>query len=386
MGYFTRNDCRIEDFAALCEQGLDAAAVPQADRIEANIPIYDMARLSSVLGEADSRRALMAEWADVLRNTAGVLVLKNSFPDLSVLDEATRAFEAIIAEEKQANGGGADHFAAAGANDRVWNAAQKLCIAAPDVFARYHANPSIDAVSEAWLGRGYQVTAQVNLVRPGGKAQQAHRDYHLGFMTEDEAMSMPAHVHLLSPVMTLQGAVAHCDMPVDSGPTRLLPFSQAFDPGYLAYRMPEFVEYFDAHFVQLPLEKGDLVFFSPALFHAAGDNRTADIARFANLLQVSSPMGRAMEAVDRDAMVRALYPVLRRLNLSAAERSAAIAACAEGYAFPTNLDTDPPAGGLAPKTQASLMADALADGQSVDAFYASLDALLARRHPQELQR
>ena len=29
-----------------------------------------------------------AEWADVLRNTAGVLVLKNSFPDLSVLDEA----------------------------------------------------------------------------------------------------------------------------------------------------------------------------------------------------------------------------------------------------------------------------------------------------------
>ena len=39
-----------------------------------------------------------------------------------------------------------------------------------------------------------------------------------------------------------------------------------------------------------------------------------------------------------------------------------IAACAEGYAFPTNLDRDPPLGGLAPQTQAQLMAQALAQG------------------------
>lgn len=32
-------------------------------------------------------------------------------------------------------------------------------------------------VSEAWLGPGYQLTAQVNVVRPGGKAQEPHRDY-----------------------------------------------------------------------------------------------------------------------------------------------------------------------------------------------------------------
>lgn len=32
-------------------------------------------------------------------------------------------------------------------------------------------------VSEAWLGPGYQITAQTNIVKPGGKAQQPHRDY-----------------------------------------------------------------------------------------------------------------------------------------------------------------------------------------------------------------
>ena len=39
----------------------------------------------------------------------------------------------------------------------------------------------------------------------------------------------------------------------------------------------------------------------------------------------------------------------------------AIAACAEGYAFPTNLDRNPPIGGLAPQTQQQLMKKALAE-------------------------
>jgi len=381
LSYFTRDDCRISEFAALCEQTLSPDQVPQADDIRSNIPIYDMARLGGALDAPDGRRALMAEWADVLMNSAGVLVLKNSFPDLAVLDETTAAYEAIIADERAASGDKADHFAAAGNNDRVWNALQKLCLKDPDLFVRYHANPTIDAVSEAWLGRGYQMTSQVNLVRPGGQAQQAHRDYHLGFMTEDQAANLPAHVHTLSPIMTLQGAVAHCDMPVESGPTRLLPFSQSYGPGYLAYRLEDFVAYFEDHFVQLPLSKGDLVFFSPALFHAAGDNRTADISRFANLLQVSSSMGRAMEAVDRDAMTRAAFPALSRHTLTPVERAAVIDAIAEGYAFPTNLDTDPPLGGLAPKTQAVLLAEALNQGQSTEDFNKTLDAYAAKRLP-----
>ena len=45
----------------------------------------------------------------------------------------------------------------------------------------------------------------------------------------------------VSPVLTLQGAVAHVDMPVESGPTLYLPYSQTFEPGYFAWRKPEFV-------------------------------------------------------------------------------------------------------------------------------------------------
>ena len=232
-------------------------------------------------------------------------------------------------------------------------------------------------VCEAWLGPAYQVTSQVNCVNPGGAAQSAHRDYHLGFQTAEAMQRVPAHVHRLSPMLTLQGAVAHCDMPLESGPTLYLPFSQTYEPGYLATSLPEFRDYFAAHQVQLPLGKGDAVFFNPALFHAAGENRTSDIRRMANLLQVSSPYGRAMESVDRTSMSRALYPALRALRasgrLTRREAECAIAACAEGYSFPTNLDRDPPLGGLAPESQSALMLRALdAEWEAAD-LEAALD-------------
>ncbi len=381
VGYFDRESCDLDEFKVLTSQSLNAVSVPFAAAVEQNVPVYDMAALRPVLSDAVERKRLLAEWGWVLSRSAGVVALKGAFQDTATIDAASKVFEQIIADEKAAHGGKADHFAAKGANDRIWNALQKLCEADPAVFARYFGNEVIAAVSEAWLGPNYRMTTQVNLVRPGGGAQQAHRDYHLGFQTEDVAAAYPAHVHDLSAVMTLQGAVAHCDMPVESGPTKLLPFSQAYRPGYLAYRQAEFSDYFEEKCIQLPLEKGDAVFFNPALFHAAGANTSADIHRMANLLQVSSAFGIAMENIDRLGMSKLLYPALLELqgSMSSAAQKAAIGACADGYSFPTNLDRDPPIGGLAPETQAALMMRALEEGWTPQAFNEALDAQADRR-------
>ncbi len=53
------------------------------------------------------------------------------------------------------------------------------------------------------------------------------------------------------------------------------------------------------------------MFFNPALLHAAGSNRSGDTRRMANLLQISSAFRRAMETVDRERVVTAIYPALR---------------------------------------------------------------------------
>jgi ectoine hydroxylase-related dioxygenase (phytanoyl-CoA dioxygenase family) len=134
--------------------------------------------------------------------------------------------------------------------------------------------------------------------------------------------------------------------------------------------------------VQLPLAKGDAVFFNPALLHAAGTNRTADVRRMANLLQVSSAFGRAMEAVDRAAMSAAVYPALRAMRAAGAGPQAVanvIAACAEGYPFPTNLDRDPPVGGMAPPSQAAVLTEAAGGDWPPERLADELSAWSGRR-------
>ena len=124
------------------------------------------------------------------------------------------------------------------------------------------------------------------------------------------------------------------------------------------------------------------MFFSPALFHAAGTNRTADVRRMANLLQISSAFGRAMEAMDREAMVNAVYPSSSSAGpavLDDAGVANVVAACAEGYAFPTDLDRDQPVEGLSPPSQADVVRQALGADWSPDRLRAELAAHTERR-------
>ncbi|WP_432048572.1 phytanoyl-CoA dioxygenase family protein [Streptomyces asiaticus] len=380
--WLSEADCSLDAFRTLVERTTDPGDHPGADAVERNVPVYDGDHLRARAATASGRREAQTELVHALLDGPGIVVFKGAFPDASVLDRATEAFTALIERERAAGAARGDHFAKPGANDRVWNALEKLALSAPEVFADYYANDLIALVATAWLGPGYQVTSQINQVNPGGAAQSAHRDYHLGFLSEARAAAYPAHVHRLSPVLTLQGAVAHCAMPVESGPTLYLPYSQAYEPGYLAWRRPEFMAYFAEHHVQLPLAAGDAVFFNPALFHAAGHNRSADIRRMANLLQISSAFGRAMETVDREAVANAVFPVLRRRKAEGATEDwlhNVVAACAEGYPFPTNLDLDPPVGGLAPDSQADILRRALERDWSPETLRTELRAAAERR-------
>lgn len=380
---FPRSDCQLEVLAALTQTQSVIEDFPLAKEVAKGVPVYDCQALSESLHQgALSKNTLMAEWVSVWQSGPGVLVLQGLYDDAVVIDNATACFQQLIAREKK-SGSGADHFAKPGANDRVWNALEKFCMLSPQNFASYYSNTLLALVCQAWLGPAYQITSQVNSVNPGGAAQMAHRDYHLGFLSAQQGAQYPEHVHTYSPYLTLQGAIAHVDMPLESGPTLYLPHTQKFKHGYLAAGNPEFQALFDANHVQLPLKKGDAVFFNPALMHAAGTNRSSDIYRLANLLQVSCAFGRAMESVDRVRMASTLYPTLLDMQangtIAGEQLASAVAATAEGYAFPTNLDRDPPLGGLAPESQQGMMLRALQEKWSAAAFQASLQTMAYKK-------
>ncbi|KFY15671.1 hypothetical protein V491_05599, partial [Pseudogymnoascus sp. VKM F-3775] len=165
--------------------------------------------------------------------------------------------------------------------------------------------------------------------------------------------------------LTLQGGVAHSDIFVKSGSTRLLPFSQRFEEGFMAWRLKDFSDYFTSNYVSLPLEMGDGLFFNPALFHAAGENQTVDFVRKVNLLQVSSAFGKTMENIDSLPLVSRCWDDLRGKydceGLSH-EVVAFVSSVASGYPFPTNLDKRVPGlGGLAPDSEQDILFRGLAE-------------------------
>jgi ectoine hydroxylase-related dioxygenase (phytanoyl-CoA dioxygenase family) len=357
-------DARLSDLLEVLTEQTELADYPHASRVEQQVLVYDWATLRHTAADEVTRRDVQAELARALADGPGIVVLAGAF-DAEPLERTTEAFERMIVEQRESGSTAGDHFAKPGANDRIWNALEKLAVADPAAFVAYYANDAVALAAQAWLGPGYQVTSQLNVVNPGGAGQTVHRDYHLGFQSAETCARYPAHVHALSQVLTLQGAVAHVDMPVESGPTLYLPHSQKYAHGYVAYQQPEFQTYFLGHHVQLPLAAGDAVFFNPALFHAAGTNHTTDVRRMANLLQISSAFGRAMETVDRVRVVEATYPALlaaRAAGMPPREVANVVAATAEGYAFPTNLDRDQPIDGMSPPTQAELVADAVESG------------------------
>lgn len=376
--WIDESGCRLDDFRAQVGRDTDRGDYPNARDVRSNVLVYSAAEVAGT-----DRQGLQSELICALADGPGVVVFEGAFSP-EIVDRANEGFFSIIAAQRDAGTAAGDHFGKPGANDRIWNAAQKLALHAPAVFAEYYANDTLAIVCQAWLGPRYQVTSQVNVVNPGGTQQVPHRDYHLGFVPDEHLAHYPAHLHRTSPVLTLQGAVAHCDMPVESGPTMLLPGSQRFAGGYVAFNRPDFVDFFAEHHVQLPLNKGDAVFFNPALYHGAGSNISGDIRRIANLLQVSSPFGRAMEALDRTAMVRAIYPSLLAMKAAGCPPRHlynAVVATAEGYAFPTNLDSDQPIGSLAPPSQVDSVLAALADDLSVDELDIVLRAQEERRMP-----
>jgi len=94
-----------------------------------------------------------------------------------------------------------------------------------------------------------------------------------------------------------------------------------------------------------------------------------------------------MESIDREKVANAVFPALVARRVAGVDGPAianAVAASAEGYSFPTNLDRDQPVDGLAPETQAELLARAVHETWDRDTLAKELAAYAERRRTGEI--
>ena len=337
--YFSDSDIDYDELISICSQETIEANYPLSDSISNNVVIYDAKDFRSFVGNIEEEIKLKTEMHHVLESGPGVFVVRNLYNE-DVIDESNAIFEKIVKNESNSSN---DHFAA-GTNTRIWNSFQKLAMENQEAFINYYSNDLVKIIAESWCGPNSQMTAQVNIVRPGGEMQKPHRDYHLGFQENEVVEKFPISIHRLSNYLTLQGGVAHTDMPLESGPTVVLPYSQQYDLGYLTWRDTNFADFFNKYSVQNSMSKGDGIFFNPAIFHAAGANITNNFHRIGNLLQISSAFGKTMEHIDYIKIITHIYPSLldhiKNKTLSERLIENVLICATDGYAFPTNLDSD----------------------------------------------
>jgi hypothetical protein len=144
-----REQCDLADFRAIVEQ--PPSTFELTTQVDHGVPIYDCAVLRAEIGRTGTARRVRDELTGVLLDGPGIFVLAGAF-DPAVVDRASTEFQAMIDQQHAEERAVGDHYAKPGANDRVWNAIEKLAVAAPDVFVDYYANDMVALAAEAWLG------------------------------------------------------------------------------------------------------------------------------------------------------------------------------------------------------------------------------------------
>jgi hypothetical protein len=300
-GYLSADDCRLADLIDLVSQKTDLADYPYAAAVEQNTLIYDGARLRKELSGPAGRLRVEGELARALLDGPGIVMLAGAFDDPWVIDRATRQFEAIIAAQRAAGGAAGDHFAAAGQNDRIWNALEKLALR-----PRYSRTTTPTTSSRPCAGPGWGPA-----IRSPRRSTWSTRAARRRACTGTTTWGSPP-------------------TPRPRGSRRTCTGSRPCSPCRARSRIP------------------------------ACRPRPA----------------RPCTCRTRISTCPATWPGGGR---SSGAIGNVIAACAEGYAFPANLDLDQPIDGLAPLTQADILSRAVAEGWSRQQLKTELGAWSARR-------
>ena len=303
------------------------------------------------------RREMMAEWAEVMLTAPA----SSCFAAPSTISRRRRRHRCLLRHHRRAASREQVQrrsFRQARRQRPRLERAGKTLPSRAEAFARYYANEAIAMVCRGLAGDRLSdhLAGQLRQSRRRGAVGASRLSHGLPVRRGDRGLPRPRPPAFAGADLAGRGrALRHAgrDRP-DAVPAVLADVTRrAISPG----ASPNSSNISTGITSSCRSKKGDAAFFNPALFHAAGHNRTTRRAPhrqpLADLLGLwpRDGIGRSRQNGQSALSLRCAAG----LDLDARARANVIAACAEGYAFPTNLDRDPPLGGLAPQTQAQLM-------------------------------
>ena len=297
-----------------------------------NIPIIKNSVFNPIFNRLIPKEIhqIKKELNNTLVNESGILVVKNVIP-IKLINKTNKLIDDILYKQIIPEN---DHFSN---NLRIWNFFEKFCINNPELFINYFKNPVFNLVFQSYLGPKYTVSSQINIVEPGSKSQIFHRDYHLGLMDYNDIEKYPKNIQISSSNLTLQCLIAHTNINKFNGSTKLLPYSQKIETGYLDIKKEKTLINCEENYIQLNLNAGDVLFFNPAVYHAAGSNNSF-YNRIGNILQINSAFSVPMEVYNYNLIKKKVSNNLTGINLKKSEFEGLKEMIFNKYEYPKKLD------------------------------------------------
>ena len=261
------------------EQTTTSPTTRMPPRSSSGVLIYDGERLRKEPPARAGAAAVEAELARALTDGPGIVVF-----DRGVRRPVGRrpchggSSRRSSPTQRAAGGAAGDHFAKAGQNDRIWNALEKLALRDPGRVRRLlrQRHP------RAGLPRPGSAPATRSPRRSTSSTRAARRRPRTATTTwasigREVARGSRPMCTGCRPCSPCRARSRTRDMPAETGPTMYLPHSQKYLPGYLAWRRPEFREYFEATTSSCRWPRATRRSSTRRCSMRAGANRTADV-------------------------------------------------------------------------------------------------------------
>eukprot|EP00404_Azadinium_spinosum_P062734 CAMPEP_0180698122 /NCGR_PEP_ID=MMETSP1038_2-20121128/3857_1 /TAXON_ID=632150 /ORGANISM="Azadinium spinosum, Strain 3D9" /LENGTH=369 /DNA_ID=CAMNT_0022729673 /DNA_START=26 /DNA_END=1130 /DNA_ORIENTATION=+ len=239
------------------------------------IPVYDAQSLD-FCGDQTAQRDLHTSFFD----HAGCVIIKGVFSQECMAGYTSWSEDML---EKSKNDPQSRHPKQAGKR-LINDVFGRMSATDPDLLFELVGNPTLNALMDTLLGFGRFGALTTHWIEAGGERQLSHVDYPLhvgsGKFWEASVAKMKRLTtreqanHIMSR-FSVQILIASDAMDVSNGSTEVVPCSHLLQDLAAHIHNPAIYAEFEHRFVNVTLEKGDILIFNRGLCHRGGWNKSA---------------------------------------------------------------------------------------------------------------
>ena len=181
----------------------------------------------------------------------------------------------------------------------------------PDLLVKILSNKAFTKVADILLGFSKIGSCTGHWIEPGGDRQLSHVDYpvHIGSapfwdnsIIKFKQLTTNYQLNHILPYYSVQCLIATDKMDITNGSTEIVPGTQKINNLDLLLHNPKIYERMEDKFMNVTLEKGDILFFNRRLCHRGGKNLSQS-RRNSLIIQCVWLWGVGQEIIESDKVI-----------------------------------------------------------------------------------